>query len=371
MEGDLVNGIAPALQEIMEGLEPGLRIAAQWMLGLLFGFQLAWGTFENLLRYAKFGEFASFIIKEVLVVSVFTGFIWGGSELASWLIGFMEAAGAGDAGPMTPSAIIGTGLEMTNSIVKSAGLWDAVFLYGMALIMLLAFILIAGLVIIKVCEAAFVISGGLFFLGFAGSRWTRDQAVAVIKYVFSVGAALFTLRLLVGLGSSLGNGWVEVFNGDNANLTYADAGVALSGAIILLMLVWRLTETVQSFVSGSSMHGTQSFMAAAAFAGAGASLAASKLFNAAGVAGLLKNSYQLASATREAAGKPTSGLAGIAGNTTSALGAAAKGLLKTTHDRAAGRISPRASMLWQTSATLGDTARQQVADHQWPVNRRP
>jgi type IV secretion system protein TrbL len=44
---------------------------------------------------------------------------------------------------------------------------------------------------------------GSFFLGFGGSRWTSDMAITYFKTVLGVGAQLFAMVLLVGIGKSL------------------------------------------------------------------------------------------------------------------------------------------------------------------------
>ena len=64
--------------------------------------------------------------------------------------------------------------------------------------MFLSFALIAGQMLLALCEAYVGVGGGVLLLGFSGSRWTIKFAEGFLGWIVGVGIKLFFLYLLVG-----------------------------------------------------------------------------------------------------------------------------------------------------------------------------
>ena len=85
---------------------------------------------------------------------------------------------------------------------------DTVGLMIAALLILICFALITAFMVLALVESYVVISAGVLMMGFAGSRWTKEYAFKVMTYAVSVGAKLFILQLLIGVGETMIDGWV-------------------------------------------------------------------------------------------------------------------------------------------------------------------
>ena len=77
-----------------------------------------------------------------------------------------------------------------------------------------------------------MISMGVMFMAFGGTRWTKDLAVSTVRYTFSVGAKLFVLQLLVSIGTGLIQSWANTFN----DVTAASLCILIGCSIVMLAL---------------------------------------------------------------------------------------------------------------------------------------
>jgi type IV secretion system protein TrbL len=87
-----------------------------------------------------------------------------------------------------------------------------------ALIVLMCFTFIAALVFVTLVEAYVIINAAVLFMGFGGSQWTREYALAPIRYAVAVGAKLFVLTLIVGLIMQVSAEWSAAYTNDEASL---------------------------------------------------------------------------------------------------------------------------------------------------------
>src|SRR5260370_15540090 len=65
------------------------------------------------------------------------------------------------------------------------------------------FALMAACMVLALVESFLIISMGVLFMAFGGTRWTKDFPISTVRYTVSVGAKLFVLQLLVSIGASL------------------------------------------------------------------------------------------------------------------------------------------------------------------------
>jgi len=138
--------------------------------------------------------------------------------------------------------------------------------------------LIGANMLLLLCSAWVLAYAGVFFLGFGGSRWTSDIAIKYYKKILEVGASLFTMILLLGVGQSFIDAYYAQMN-QGQDIQFEDMGVMLVVAIILLFLVEKVPTLVCGVITGASVGhaGIGNF-------GAGVGLGVAGL--AAGVAGI-------------------------------------------------------------------------------------
>src|SRR6202040_1705231 len=107
-----------------------------------------------------------------------------------------------------------------------------------------------GQLMVTLIESYIVISAGLFFLGFSGSRWTLPFSEKYVAYAVSVGIKLFMLYLIVGLGQTLAAQWQKLFAPGIVAAPDIYIGVAGS-ALVFMLLGWQIPNLAPSLMSGS------------------------------------------------------------------------------------------------------------------------
>ena len=159
---------------------------------------------------------------------------------------------------LRPSGVFDNGLSLFQSIYRgfaSLGWFHLTMASLIAviagLIMFLSFALIAGQMLLALCEAYVGLGGGIILLGFSGSRWTIKFAENFIGWIVGVGVKLFFLYLLVGVGMTITAGWNSALTG----WTVADPTLPLTiagGALIFMLLSWEIPN-VAARIAGSSV----------------------------------------------------------------------------------------------------------------------
>jgi len=246
------------------------------LLMLLAGIQLVWTFVPMALRGADFGEIFHELIKFVMTVGFFLAMIQYSVEWATAIVdSFREAGGvAGGFGrTLEPGDMFAVAVDFSRSMVTGISLFSpgkAILIAIAALVVLLCFAFIAAFMFVTLVESYVIINAAMIFLGFGGSQWTREYAIAPIRYTVAVGAKLFVLSLIVGLIVSSAHDWSTAYTNDEASL------MTLVGlALVCCYLTKTIPELIGGMISGTSMGGGSSIggMAAAGAAGAAAAIA--------------------------------------------------------------------------------------------------
>lgn len=283
-----------------------------YALKLLFGLaaiQLVWTFMPVVLRQADLGEIVHELVKYILVIGFFYALIEHSTDWASAVVNSFREAGAHASGfprELMPGDVFSLAVEFSEKIVN-AGVSilspvTSVLVGISAIIVLLCFAFIAALIFVTLVEAYVIINASVLLLGFGGSQWTRDFAVAPLRYAVAVGVKLFVLTLLVGLILQAANGWAAKYTNDQASVLTL---VGLS--LVCAYLTRTIPELMGGMISGTSMGGGGAIGSMAALALTGGAMAAGAATSgaAAGAAG------EAAGAAGGAASGPTSG--GLAG----------------------------------------------------------
>ena len=259
-----------------------------WLLALV---ELLWMGIRLVLRGADFGEFVSDLVQFILFVGFFyaillNGFNWL-TDIVQWFrhAGAAVAAGPGGSANISPAAVLDDAIRIVSTLWNRTN-WTTPG-YDFEVVMIgIAVLLTLGVVTAYMCEALIesylVISAGIIFLGFGGSRWTKEFAVKVLNYAISVGAKLFFLQLIVALGMQFINQYTT--NPPNDAPGFAE----LVGVLVTLVaMVIMIPSMIQSLVNGASFSSGGALMGAVGTAAA-ATAGGAAAFGAAGALGASK-----------------------------------------------------------------------------------
>lgn len=305
-----------------------------WMLALI---QFIWTFMPLVFKQADLGEIVGELLRFIMVIGFFWALLQFASEWAEAVVNSFRQAGASAAGlgqtAIRPGDIFGTAIELANTI-GDVETWNPLTAFMVALagvLVLLCFAFIAAFMGLTIIESYVVINASVLFMGFGASQWTREYAMAIVRYAVSVGAKLFILTLIVGLITDSAKNWQAAYNHDDASM-WTMIGLAFACAYFAK----TIPELVAGMISGVSSGGGSSVggMAAAGAAGAAAAIATIATAGAAapalaGAAGAASGGAGAAGAAG-AAGGASGGLAGainssFAGASSGGAGAASMG----------------------------------------------
>jgi len=328
-----LDTIVQRYQQAAQSWESTLKTYAQTLFWLLATIEITLAGIRLVLKGSDFSEWASELVNQILYIGFFAALLQNSTGTNSWasviVQSFRNAAnsavqGSGGASMMAPSDIFGIGLSMANKVLDQTSIWSpgsSVGLIIFALVLLVCFALIAAFLVLALVESYIVISAGVIFMGFGGSRFTKDYALKILIYAMSVGAKLFVMQLIVGLGQQIFNQLMQNFQTNTSDLF-----VAVGSAIVMLALTKIIPDMIQGLLNGVSAGngGVLSGMVAGAAAGTAAGVASSVMAGG--------SAYSLASSQ-----SGVGGLRGFPGNMARAAGNLASAAYSTVGDRLSGR----------------------------------
>ena len=211
------------------------------------------------MRGAEFGEWAAELVNQILFIGFFLALLqnapaWAAAIVNSFRTAANQAvAASGGTGMFAPSDVFSVGLALASKITDEASIFQpaaSIVMVLFALVLIVCFAIIAALLIVALVESYIVVSAGVLFMGFGGSKWTKDFALKILVYAVSVGAKLFVMQLLIGLGQ-------QVFNAlaSNFETRSVDILVVIGSAIVMVALTWFLPELIQGMVNGTAFGG--------------------------------------------------------------------------------------------------------------------
>ncbi|EGY4504616.1 P-type conjugative transfer protein TrbL [Salmonella enterica] len=318
-----MNSLLRLIQNASNQWAPRLHDYALWLLGCLAVIQLVWTFAPLVMRGAELGDILHELVKFILVIGFFYAMLehateWGGAIVNSFRQAGAHAAGLGSA-ELMPGDMFSTAVDFSRQVL-TAGVSmfspiTSVVVAVSALIVLMCFTFIAALVFVTLVEAYVIINAAVLFMGFGGSQWTREYALAPIRYAVAVGAKLFVLTLIVGLIMQVSAEWSAAYTNDEASLMTL---VGLS--LVCAYLTKTIPELIGGMISGTSMGGGSAIggMAAAGAAGAAGAAAA------------------IATVATAGAAAPAAGALGAAGTGGGAASAAGGGLASALNASMAG-----------------------------------
>lgn len=303
-----MNGLLRMLYQAASEWSPRLQGYALKLLASLALIQLVWTFMPLVMKQADLGEVVGELIRFFMVIGFFYAVIEHSVPWATAVVdSFREAAGtaSGLGRALQPGDMFAVAVNFSRTIVEGISLFSpgkAVLIALVGCLVLLCFAFIAAFMFVTLVESYVIINASVLFFGFGGSQWTRDFAIAPLRFVVAVGAKLFVLTLIVGIIVTSAKSWLAAYTNDEASL------MTLAGlALVCAYLTKTIPELIGGMISGTSMGGGSALGGMAAAGAAGAAAAVATI------------------ATAGAAAPAAAGVLGAAGGGASAAGAAGSG----------------------------------------------
>jgi type IV secretion system protein TrbL len=161
-----------------------------------------------------------------------------------------------------------------------------------------------------------MVNAGIILLGFGGARWTKEYAVAYLKFAVGAGFKLFLTQLIITIGGAILEDWLAFEHANNLAGTPSTLRAMMmlaSVSVIMTILVGKIPGMAQSMIQGVPTSGGDELAAPAkmvaagtvAFTGVGATVAAAKSAASTAMGGF--RAMRAASVAASAGIKPTTG----------------------------------------------------------------
>jgi len=284
-----------------ENWEGPLLTIARRLFGLLVLCEFAWAMIRQVLKGSDLAEFAGEIVNQIMYIGFFLFLMTNSTELAHAIIDSFRKAGdiassaSGGSAGVRPSDIFEAGLKIATATLKAAlaagatAIPEAIGMIIAAVFTLCAFALIGAYMIIALVESYIISSAGVLMMGFGGSRMTKDYAVKALTYAVSVGAKLFVMQLIVGLGEGLMK-TMSAGVTPGTMMKPEDIFTMLGFAIVLVVLTKTIPDQVQGLINGVSANSSGNMMASAVSGAVGGAIG-----GALGASNAVAQSFRLAS----------------------------------------------------------------------------
>jgi type IV secretion system protein TrbL len=317
---------------------------ANKLFGLLAVIDFTWAMIVLFLERHELEGWIAGFLKKLMTISFFYALLINQSTWFPAIINSFVQIGqqaGGVSGYLNPSSILWTGVQISGAILAAclpsasasataggivgvlvpgagaaltaASLIPALVALFCSLLIFLAYVVITLTFIMATVESYVVMSAGLIFLGFGASRWTVPYTERYISLVVSTGVRLMVLYMIIGLGQTLSNTWVQ----EASQIALSTAGLQslfglLASVIVFMALAWQVPKLASSVLQGSLQMGSSDLiapaMSAAVTAGTIAAVAAT------GGAALAGGAAALGAGGAAAGGSAAGGAAGAGGS---------------------------------------------------------
>ncbi len=256
MPSDSINTIDLAVQDAtLKWLEALIPIAQRLFI-LLATIELTWsGIWWAMVSRTDETVLVSMLRKVVTLFFFYTVLLFAPTWMPMIISSFTSAGGvAAGIGTLDPGTIFNQGVQVAWTMLKTTAhnfLADLMpsWLIGPPMIVFLAFVMITAKMLMTLIESYIVLGGGVLLLGFGGSRWTVSFAEGYLLYAVRVGIKLFVIYLLVGLFTTMTNGWYETVQDQFLLLNPIPLFEIMGSSVIFAALVWKVPDFAASMIS--------------------------------------------------------------------------------------------------------------------------
>lgn len=313
---------------------------ANTLFALLATIEFAWSAAVMALEKSDLQSWTSALIRKIMWLGAFYALLLYGRQWIPAIIDSFSQLGGAAAGisgnqGLAPSDVFMTGLNIAGALMGAASTSafftnpaTSIAVMISAALVVLGFTAITIQYIVAIVESYLVVSAGVIFLGFGGSRWTTPYVERYIGLGVSTGVKIMILYMLIAAGLNLSNGWLSEANGigtsPNPSMTAFDV---MGAGLIFMALCWQVPKLFAAVLGGSpALSGGDVISAGTAVVGGAAMVASVGASAIAAVAGA------------------TAAASGASGGTAAGGGAASRSILGIGGTSASGTVPPRSSV---------------------------
>jgi type IV secretion system protein TrbL len=254
----ILNDIVRDYEAISTAWFSALGPIANKIFWILVAIQLTWSAIWWVIDREDGLAVVSSLLRQVVAIGFFYALLLNGGTWVPAVIQSFSQAGATAAGlsNLSPTGVFDQGLALANKILNATadlGLLDGFFaslIAGItALVVVIAFAIIAAQLLVALVESFIVIGAGVLFLGFAGSRWTKFFTERYLSYVASVGVKLFVLYLIMGVGMGIAGRWMPVL--ERGGFSPIPFFYVMGGSLVFVFLTWHIPSVAGSMMAGA------------------------------------------------------------------------------------------------------------------------
>ena len=293
----VLDTIVQQFQAQAAGWAATLTSLAQNTFFILATIELAWAGFRLAFRQADVSEWLAELVNQILFLGFFLAMLQNANTWGTAIVNSFRQAGRAAGGTaVDPSEVFTAGISVAQKVSAQMSFWSpaaSTALLIAAIIIVLCFAYIAACMVVTLVQSYICVAAGIINMAFGGSRWTKDIAIATIRYTVSVGAKLMMLQLLVSIGQNLISSWANGFTQvDNSGLF-----LIIGASCVLAAIVKTVPDEFQRVVGGASLSSGSALVGTAAAVGAGVAGAAAVM---AGAPAIAANAFRLSSAQLDA-----------------------------------------------------------------------
>jgi type IV secretion system protein TrbL len=251
-----LDSIVQGFQNISASWEAPLRVYATETFALLALLSFAVSGIKLALTGADTSEWLSEMVTQIMTIGFFTLLLLNSVTYGHIIIQSFRLAASGAGGaPISPTSVFNAGLQIGYRIYS-----QMVFVHpgrdvGLAIgaiVVMICYASIAAEMVVVLVESYIIISAGVIFFAFGGISYTRETAISMLRYTFSVGAKLFILQLLLSVGMGLIDQWVAQ---QPSAFTLNSFMTIIGSSVVLFVLIKQLPIAIQGVVNGSHYVG--------------------------------------------------------------------------------------------------------------------
>jgi type IV secretion system protein TrbL len=254
----ILNDIVRDYEAISTSWFSALGPIANKIFWILVAIQLTWSAIWWVIDREDGLAVVSSLLRQVVAIGFFYALLLNGGTWIPAVIQSFSQAGATAAGltDLSPTGVFDQGLALANKILNATsdlGLLDGFFaslIAGItAIVVVIAFAVIAAQLLVALVESFIVIGAGVLFLGFAGSRWTKFFTERYLSYVASIGVKLFVLYLIMGVGMGIAARWMPVL--ERGGFSPIPFFYVMGGSLVFVFLTWHIPSVAGSMMAGA------------------------------------------------------------------------------------------------------------------------
>jgi type IV secretion system protein TrbL len=239
----------------------GLNIAKEIFVVLAL-IQLIWSVVLWMFNRNTPDEALIDLLRKMIILSIFWQIIVNYNSWIPSIVDSLRAVGQQmtHTTSLYPYDVFKKGITISSAIFSSSknvdildNIFGSIMSAVISLVIFVTFTRIAIEMILIVIGSRIILIGGIIILGFAGSQWTHKYAERYFATAINFGIKMLFITLIVGLGESLSNTWVDVIlsaNSDNLIVSYYSI---FGASLVYGYLAIRIPDMAATMLTGETL----------------------------------------------------------------------------------------------------------------------